>query len=98
MAQVKSKGIEAKRRLKLFLLLVIFFLIWAGYTLLNQSNQKDAMYDKYLSIEAERNQIREQVETLQKQVLLLNDLEYISQLATKEQGMVHEGERQIFTD
>lgn len=99
MPQVNSsKGKEAKRRLKLFLLLVFAFLAWAGYTVINQSNQKDAVRDKYLSIEKERNQIKEQVTALQTQVQLLNDSEYISQLATKEQGMVHEGEKQIFTD
>jgi len=46
----------------------------------------------------EKQKIEAKKLELEKQVVLLQDPEYISQLATKEQGMVYEGQQQIFTE
>lgn len=100
MAQAKSTQLNngAKRRRKILLILSTVFIIWAGYTLINQSNQKDAMQEKLMSLESNRNAMSEQVQSLETQVKRLNDPEYMEQLATKEQGMVKEGEQQIFSE
>lgn len=100
MAQTKSTqaGNGAKRRRKILFALTALFLLWAGYTLINQSNQKDAMQEKLMSLEKNRDTLSQQVDELQTQVQLLNDPEYLEQLATKEQGMVKEGEQQIFSE
>jgi len=99
MVQAKSsQSIQAaKRRYKIWIFFAVVFALWAGYTLLNQINQKDNINDKLLSIEAERDLMHTKMAELQKQVDLLNDPEYIAQLATKEQGMVKQGEQQIFS-
>ncbi len=100
MVQVKSsQSIQAtKRRYKIWLFIAIIFTVWAGYTLLNQIDQKSSINEKLISLEAERDTLNIELEKLQNQVELLNDPEYISQLATKEQGMVKEGEQQIFSE
>ncbi|URN95990.1 MAG: septum formation initiator family protein [Candidatus Pristimantibacillus lignocellulolyticus] len=100
MAQTKSKQSisGAKRRFKILFVLAAIFLAWAGYTLLNQSNQQDAMQEKLMSLESNRDSITKERDSLATQIKLLNDPEYMSQLATKEQGMVKEGEQQIFSE
>jgi len=100
MVQAKSsQSIQAtKRRYNIWLFIVIIFTLWAGYTLLNQIDQKNSINEKLVSLEAERDTLHIEMKNLQKQVDLLNDPEYISQLATKEQGMVKEGEQQIFSE
>ncbi|HIW31547.1 MAG TPA: septum formation initiator family protein [Candidatus Paenibacillus intestinavium] len=100
MAQTKSKQSisGAKRRFKILFVLAAIFLAWAGYTFLNQSNQHDAVQEKLMSLESNRDLISQELDSLTTQVKLLNDPEYMAQLATKEQGMVKEGEQQIFSE
>lgn len=97
---VQSKTVQAatKRRLKIWLFLIVVFLAWAMYTIFNQANQKDELNEKLMSLEADRNALQQELDQLEKDVMLLNDPEYMSQLATKEQGMVKEGEQQIFSE
>lgn len=97
---VQSKSVQAatKRRLKIWLFLIVLFLTWVIYTVFNQMNQKDELSEKLMSLEADRSALQQELEELQKEVMLLNDPEYMSQLATKEQGMVKEGEQQIFSE
>ncbi|GIP19612.1 hypothetical protein J40TS1_52540 [Paenibacillus montaniterrae] len=97
---VQSKTVQAatKRRLKIWLFLIVVFLAWAMYTVFNQANQKDELNEKLMSLEADRNALQQELDQLEKDVMLLNDPEYMSQLATKEQGMVKEGEQQIFSE
>lgn len=97
---VQSKTVQAatKRRLKIWLFLIVVFLAWAIYTVFNQANQKDELNEKLMSLEADRNTLQQELDQLEKDVMLLNDPEYMSQLATKEQGMVKEGEQQIFSE
>lgn len=97
---VQSKTVQAatKRRLKIWLFLIVVFLAWAIYTVFNQANQKDELNEKLMSLEADRNVLQQELDQLEKDVMLLNDPEYMSQLATKEQGMVKEGEQQIFSE
>lgn len=100
MAQAKStQSVNgAKRRFKILFVVSAIFIVWAGYTIINQMNQQDAMHDKLMSLESNRDDVSKELAALQTQVKLLNDPEYMAQLATKEQGMVKEGEQQIFSE
>jgi cell division protein DivIC len=85
----------AKRRLKLWAIVITLFMGWAGYTLVNQAKQQE---ETAMRLAAIRNQLAEthkENNGLRKQMERLNDPEYIEQLARKEQGMVKKGEIQI---
>lgn len=88
----------SKRRIKLWITFITVFVLWTGYTLFGQYQQhQEAM----VKVEQLQQQVEEAIAVkaeLQKQIDRLNDPEYIAQLATKEQGMVKDGEQQIFTD
>lgn len=98
MVQAKSIQAATKRRLKIWLFLIVLFGGWAVYTVFNQMIQKDNLNEQLLSLEANRDAMQQQLQELENKVMLLNDPEYLSQLATKEQGMVKEGEQQIFSE
>jgi len=98
MEQTKTVQAATKRRLKILLFLIIAFAGWAVYTLINQMNQRDSLNEKLMTLQSERNDLQQEIEGLQNDVMLLNDPEYMSQLATKEQGMLKEGEQQIFSE
>jgi len=80
------------------MMFIVLFMGWAGYTLFGQMQQQKATFEKLTTIESNIEETRSQAEALKREVERLNDPEYISQLATKEQGMVKEGEQQIFSE
>lgn len=88
----------AKRRFKIWMVFIVFFMGWAGYTLFGQLQQQNATTQKLSTVQEQIELTRLESEALRQQVERLNDPEYISQLATKEQGMVKEGEQQIFSE
>jgi len=98
MGQTKSVQAATKRRLKIWLFLIVLFIGWAIYTVVNQMYQKDNLNEQLLSLEANRDAMQQELQELENKVMLLNDPEYMSQLATKEQGLVKEGEQQIFSE
>jgi len=98
MGQTKSVQAATKRRLKIWLFLIVLFIGWAIYTVVNQMYQKDSLNEQLLSLEANRDAMQQELQELENKVMLLNDPEYMSQLATKEQGLVKEGEQQIFSE
>lgn len=98
MGQTKSVQAATKRRLKIWLFLIVLFIGWAVYTVVNQMYQKDSLNEQLLSLEANRDAMQQELQELENKVMLLNDPEYMSQLATKEQGLVKEGEQQIFSE
>jgi cell division protein DivIC len=87
-----------KRRFKIWLMFIVLFMGWAGYTIFGQMQQKDATGVKLASIQEQLDVSTQETEALRRQIERLNDPEYIEQLATKEQGMVKKGEKQIFSD
>jgi len=80
------------------MMFIVLFMGWAGYTLFGQMQQQKATFEKLTTIESSIEETRTQTEALKREVERLNDPEYISQLATKEQGMVKQGEQQIFSE
>ncbi|WP_141503738.1 FtsB family cell division protein [Paenibacillus luteus] len=87
-----------KRRFKLWMMFIVLFMGWAGYTIFGQMQQKTATGVKLTTIQGQLDASTKETEALKRQIERLNDPEYIEQLATKEQGMVKEGEQQIFSD
>jgi len=87
-----------KRRFKLWMMFIVLFLGWAGYTIFGQMQQKNATGVKLTTIQGQLDASTKETEALKRQIERLNDPEYIEQLATKEQGMVKKGEQQIFSD
>lgn len=87
-----------KRRFKLWMLFIVLFLGWAGYTIFGQMQQKNATGVKLTTIQGQLDASNKETEALKRQIERLNDPEYIEQLATKELGMVKMGEQQIFSD
>lgn len=88
----------ARRRLKLLLFVLVFFMSWAAYT----------FYDQYEHMNNRRHELREMnqlltgakadIERLQHEVVRLNDPEYIGQIARKEQGLGLPGEIPMHID
>lgn len=87
-----------KRRFKIWLMFIVLFMGWAGYTLFGQYQQQIETSNKLSALQKQVEAAIAESEALQKHIERLNDPEYIAQLATKEQGMVKEGEQQIFSD
>ncbi|OBZ15479.1 MULTISPECIES: septum formation initiator family protein [Bacillales] len=87
-----------KRRFKLWMMFIVLFMGWAGYTIFGQMQQKNATGVKLTTIQGQLEASTKETEALKRQIERLNDPEYIEQLATKEQGMVKKGAQQIFSD
>jgi cell division protein DivIC len=87
-----------KRRFKLWMMFIVLFMGWAGYTILGQMQQKSATGVKLTTIQGQLDAYTKETEALNRQIERLNDPEYIEQLATKELGMVKKGEQLIFSD
>ncbi|MGN7458008.1 FtsB family cell division protein [Paenibacillus pasadenensis] len=90
MESPKTTG--ARRRFKLWLVAMTVILAWAGYALFSQT-QRQAETAERLSLAKDRlEQLHQQTDELQAKIKQLNDPEYISQLASKQQGWVKPGE------
>ncbi|CAM4307709.1 septum formation initiator family protein [Paenibacillus alkaliterrae] len=87
-----------KRRFKLWMMFIVLFMGWAAYTIFEQMQLKDATNAKLAILQGQISASTKESDALKRQIERLNDQEYIEQLATKEQGMVKEGELQIFSD
>lgn len=87
-----------KRRFKLWMMFIVLFMGWAGYTIFGQMQQKNATGVKLTTLQGQLAASTKETEALKRQIERLNDPEYIEQLAAKEQGMVKKGEQLIFSD
>ncbi|GLX71463.1 FtsB family cell division protein [Paenibacillus glycanilyticus] len=85
----------SKRRLRIWAMFVTLFLCWAVYTFIGQIKDSRTTQAQLTEIKKQVDEATVQSKQLQQQIDRLNDPEYISQLATKEQGMVTPGEQQI---
>ncbi|MFC4777219.1 septum formation initiator family protein [Paenibacillus sp. GCM10023252] len=88
----------SKRRIKIWMIGIVLFMSWATYTILNQASQQSATKAKLSSVIESKSEIEGKKSELQQQIDRLSDPEYIAQIATKEQGMVKQGEQQIHTE
>jgi cell division protein DivIC len=93
-----SASTGARRRLKLLLILVVLFMSWALYVLFNQHGQMNDRSDDLREANKKLSDATKQSEQLQQEIARLNDKEYISELARKDQGMGYPGEIPIETN
>jgi cell division protein DivIC len=88
-------SIGARRRLRLFMIVMVVFMSWAAYTLVNQLGQISDRRAEYRESARRLSEAQAKNEALKQEIARLNDLEYIGQIARKEQGMGLPGERPI---
>jgi cell division protein DivIC len=84
-----------KRRMKLWFLIVALFMSWSVYKFATQIGEQGAADRKLAEVQSKIDEANKQIDDLKLQVDRLNDKEYIAQKATKEQGMLKKGEKQI---
>lgn len=94
-ASKKASNAGSKRRIKLWMCIVVLFMSWAAYTLIDKLSEQHATSQRLAAIQQQLETAKNETEALKQHIEKLNDPEYISQLATKEQGMVYKGETQI---
>jgi cell division protein DivIC len=82
----------ARRRVKLLLFVVGLFMCWAVYILVTQYGQISASTSQLQEANKKLTDAEAKSLTLQQQVVRLNDPEYVSQIARKEQGLGFPGE------
>lgn len=82
----------ARRRLKLLLIVIVLFMSWAGYILMTQHGQMNERSGQLQESSKKLSDAETQSQILQQEVTRLNDPEYISQIARKEQGLGFPGE------
>lgn len=82
----------ARRRLRLWLLVVAAFLGWAGFTLFGQMEQAGAKQAQINELQKAKAETEKQHEKLKLEMTRLNDPEYIGQLARRDQHMYLPGE------
>lgn len=82
----------ARRRLRILLLIVICFLVWAGVTLMDQMHVLDQKTMRLQNLEQERAKALSINEQYELEINRLNDPEYIEQRLRKDLHMTKEGE------
>ncbi|MGO4371833.1 FtsB family cell division protein [Paenibacillus sp. YIM B09110] len=85
----------SKRRIRMWLLFVVLFIGWATYTLVGKLQEQHATNSRLATIQQQLETAKTDTEAMKQEIERLNDPEYISQLATKDHGMVYKGETQI---
>ncbi|MGG6312073.1 FtsB family cell division protein [Paenibacillus macerans] len=82
----------AKRRLRLWMGLMILFLGWAGYTFISQSGEIGAKSEQLAERQASKAASEQSLNQLKYEINRLNDPEYIGQIAMKKYGLYKPGE------
>lgn len=83
-----------RRRLRLWLLLMVVFLSWAAYTLYNQYTQMNERSAQLQEANRKLSEAEKTSEMLEQEIIRLDDPEYIGQMARK-QGLGLPGEQPI---
>lgn len=91
----KTSSNGAKRRLQLWLLVIILFGAWAGYMFYSQSADINATAAKYAQTRNQEKAAEDSLNQIKYEVNRLNDPEYIGQLARKKYGLYKPGETPI---
>ena len=70
-------------------------IVWAGCTLFSQMQRQTETRSRLSASESRLQEVQKAKQDLEDKIKQLNDPEYISQLATKQQGLVKPGEQLI---
>jgi len=81
-----------RRRLKLLLFVMVIFISWAAYVLISQHGTMGARESDLQEATKKLSDANVQSEALKQEIIKLNDKEYISEIARKEQGYGYPGE------
>lgn len=90
--QASSSSTGARRRLRLWMGLMIIFLGWAGYTYIAQSGEIEAKSQQLTDRETSMATSRQSLDQLEYELNRLKDPEYIGQIAMKKYGLYKPGE------
>ncbi|XEC94971.1 septum formation initiator family protein [Paenibacillus tarimensis] len=95
-ASANSTSYEgSKRRLKIWLVFVSLFMGWALYTMIMQTDRQSEAEQRLLAAEQKLQAAAEEADGLNQKIELLNDPEYIKEIARKEYNMSLPGEKPI---
>ncbi|MCI3923258.1 septum formation initiator family protein [Paenibacillus sp. TRM 82003] len=86
-------GRGARRRRRLFLVIVCGFSAWACLTLWEQTGAMSEKKDEMAQLQLKLDEVRADHENFQAEVTRLQDPEYIEQKARKDYGMVRPGDK-----
>lgn len=92
MATTTSAVTGARRRLKLLLFVMVIFMSWAAYVLYVQYGQMSDRAGDLREANKKLTDATVQSDALKQEIVRLNDREYISEIARKEQGLGYPGE------
>lgn len=81
-----------RRRLKLLLFVMVIFMSWAIYVLVTQQGQMGDRANDLRDANKKLSDATVQNDALKKQIVQLNDREYVEEIARKEQGLGYPGE------
>lgn len=87
----------ARRRIRLFLMLILAFVGWSLMMVFQQAAVAEEKLAKLEELEARMIEVRERNEQLKLEIIRLNDPEYIEQRAKADYQMVRDGET-LFTE
>ncbi|TJY38557.1 septum formation initiator family protein [Cohnella pontilimi] len=88
-------AIGARRRLKLLMFVMIIFMSWAAYTLVDQYTHLNTAYSQMRESGKKLTDAEAKSDALKQEISRLNDPEYIGQIARRDQGMGMPGEQPI---
>lgn len=88
-----NKGV--RRRLRVYLFVLVAFMGWAAFTLIGQNSKVDSTQSQLDSLLEKQQVIAQQSNQLKLQMVRLNDPEYIGQIARRDLGMSMPGETSI---
>src|SRR5690554_6780688 len=93
-SQVKYKG--ARRRMRLLMVALVFFMGWAAVTLWDQMDKVDAKNSELEILESQLSEVQNKNQEFQTEIDRLHDPEYIEQRIRKDLQMTREGEILFF--
>jgi len=85
-----------KRRVRLFMLILLGFLVWAGYTIHDQHTLAQAKFDQLAETERKLAEVRRLNEDYKLEIERLQDPEYIEQRIYKDLQMKQDGDTLYF--
>ncbi len=93
----KLKYTGTRKRLRLLMIVLVCFMAWAGMTFWEQVGKVNAKISSLHESETRLAKVQKQNEDYKKDILRLNDKEYIEQRVRKEFQMKRPGEKLYIT-
>lgn len=81
-----------RRRLRIWMLFLLSFTVWAGFTFYDQMNKLDSKLAQMGQLELKLADTLATNEAYKQEIVRLNDPEYIEQILRKDHLMTKEGE------